>query len=934
MKINRILLLALILSFSVLKSFSQVSFEGIVLDSATQKPLKNAYIKLQNKNDSTIVFMSKTSQSGIFVFKQLPQASYSIKTTYVGYEANYWSLDFTLIKPQKYTIFMHKSSQELEEVVIVSKVQTVVQKQDTLQFSSKAFKVNPDANADELIEKMPGTTIESGKLNVQGEEVKQVMIDGKLYFGKDATAAMKNLPAEVIDKIQVFDQQSEQSQLTGVDDGNTTKTINIITKPDMRNGIFGRNHLGIGTNKTYKFSSSINRFMGDSKLTVLAQTNNVNQQNFASEDLVGLSSTASSSSRKRSSERTSSGASSHSVSDNSSNFLVGNQDGYNITNAIGLNYSNEWKSGIKLQGSYFFNNATNDLVENSFRQYFITEAQKISTNSSRIQDKYTENNYSITENYNHRAYARIEWQVNDKNTFIFTPNFSYQTGVHDNRHFGLYQLLDSSFNKVSSDQNSTNDAYVWSNNAMFRHKFGILGRSLVLNFSINGNDKLGDKYMNSEGVFPLKQFSNSLSNSIGYGTTLYYSEPLSQNVFGFISAAYSTNTNESNKRASNFDESVKDYTVLDSLFSNVFDSDYSNYRLGTGFRKVSKVFYFSAEIRYQQAVLNNQQFFPALYQLEQKSFSNLLPSLSFRYNIDGKNKSLKFNYQTTTHQPTIAQLQEVRNNTNLLKLSIGNSNLKQEYQHQVTFRYTSTNPKNFASYVALLSGSIVKDHIANTTSDTFLLNRDKKMVAGQIVRPINMNGQYSIKAFTSFGFPLKLIKSNLNTNLTSVWARLPGFINKDKNISFTQKYTMGVVLSSNISSNVDFTLSSNTNINLFQNSIAGDTITKYNTQQYKAKLNVIFPYSFLLNIEATNISNSGLSDSFNQNFTLLNIAIAKKFLAKKQAEIRLSVFDLLNMNKSIDRHIVNNFTEDMQSNVLKQYFMLTLSYNLKKYYKQ
>jgi hypothetical protein len=203
----------------------------------------------------------------------------------------------------------------------------------------------------------------------------------------------------------------------------------------------------------------------------------------------------------------------------------------------------------------------------------------------------------------------------------------------------------------------------------------------------------------------------------------------------------------------------------------------------------------------------------------------------------------------------------------------------------------------------------------------------------QLARPVNLDGQYSIRGFMSYGFPLKVIKSNINTNITANFTRTPGLINNLINYSDSQKYSFGLVLSSNISQNVDFTISSNSNVNYVQNTLSTNLNNNYFNQNLKVRLNIIFWKGFVFNTDATYYSYSGLSSSFNQNYTLWNIAVGKKLFDKQQGEIRLSVFDLLKKNTSIQRNITTTYIEDVQSNVLQQYFMLTFSYNLKKYWK-
>jgi hypothetical protein len=927
---NIILLISLLILSNSL--FSQSSVVGEVREILTQKPLKSAYISFINIADSTKRSTIPTDSAGKFTFSNINKGDYLLRASFIGfkeYRQNITvSIDSILIVP---TILLEENSQELNEVKVIGQVAATIQKVDTLQFNAKAFKVNPDAMASDLLEKLPGAVMENGKLQVQGDEVKQVMIDGKLFFGKDATAALKNIPSEVIDKIQVFDQLSEQSQLSGLDDGNTTKTVNITTRPDMRNGVFGRNTLGFGTNDTYKFNSSINRFKGSSRFTVLLQSNNINEQNFSSEDLLGVASGSAQTRRGGGGNRGGGGGG----TDNSGNFLVNNQPGYNTTNALGINYSNEWGKNLKFQGSYFLNQANNSTVESIFQQYI----QTTTTGQT-----YTETSNSSTKSLNHRAYFRLEYKIDEKNSLVMTPNLSIQNTDVNSNYDGVTDLKGVKLNDVSNKSVSTNQAVSFSNNILFRHRFAKIGRALTFNVSTTFSNREADRLLKSVNNFygtrPSSKILNqdAITNADGWGlnSSLYYSEPIGKRSSVFLSTSFGYNENQSEKYAYNFSDSEQIYNRLDTLLSNVFNSDYYNYRIGTGFRRMSKELQLSAEVRYQNANLINEQIFPKIYNLD-RSFNNILPSFSIRYNIDGNAKSLRFNYQTQTQQPSITQLQEVVNNNNPLRLSTGNSALSQEYQHQFSFRYTSTSKTNFSNFVALMSGNVV---MANITNSNFIASKDtvidKNIIlktGSQLTRPVNLDGQYSMRGFLSYGFPLKFIKSNINSNLTANFSRTPGLNNNILNYGDAQRYSFGLVLSSNISTNLDFTISSNSNFSSFQNATFPSLNNEYFNQNLKIRLNVIIGNGFVFNTDATYYSYSGLSSSFNQKYTLWNMAIAKKIFKNQTGEIRLSVFDLLKQNTSIQRNITTNYIEDVQSNVLQQYFMLSFGYNLRKYWK-
>ncbi|HSH64203.1 MAG TPA: contractile injection system protein, VgrG/Pvc8 family, partial [Bacteroidia bacterium] len=211
---------------------------GMLNDSKDNTPLIGATAILLQTNDSAIYKGNTADMNGKFIIPNVAKGNYIFKASYLGYNDHFMNVKVigdTLKLP---SISLQQSSKLLNDVVVNSKAPTAVQKGDTTQYNANSYKANPDANAEDLITKMPGITSQNGTVQAHGEDVKKVLVDGKPFFGDDVNAVLKNLPADVIDKIQVFDQQSDQSQFTGVNDGNTTKALNIITKPGMKNGTF------------------------------------------------------------------------------------------------------------------------------------------------------------------------------------------------------------------------------------------------------------------------------------------------------------------------------------------------------------------------------------------------------------------------------------------------------------------------------------------------------------------------------------------------------------------------------------------------------------------------------------------------------------------------------------------------------------------------
>ena len=292
-KIFYYLFVALFFLLSSNKIFAQqTQLTGKFLDSKDNSPLVGVGVMLMNKKDTTKIVQSSSDANGKFSFNKVSAGNYKLKTFYIGYK----KIEADIIVTgaiQRIGIFkLEQITTKLNAVVVEEKAIRSVQKDDTTEYNANAYKVNTDATSQDLVTKMPGITVENGTIKAQGETLQKVLIDGKEFFGDDASIALKNLPAEVIDKIQIYDKLSDQSQFTGFDDGNSQKTMNIVTKQGKSNGIFGKVYGGYGPdenlNDRFNNGGNLNFFKGKRRISIIGLSNNINQQNFSTQDLLGV----------------------------------------------------------------------------------------------------------------------------------------------------------------------------------------------------------------------------------------------------------------------------------------------------------------------------------------------------------------------------------------------------------------------------------------------------------------------------------------------------------------------------------------------------------------------------------------------------------------------------------------------------------------------
>lgn len=919
----RSVFLVLIFSLGAVIAKSQnITLKGQLSDKDNKGPVAGATVELRAKSDSLRPITVLTDSKGEFIFTGLKVDKYRLATSASGYDIIVQTINLQASNKSPLQFTLTKLAKELGEVVVIAKKPVVVQKGDTLEFNASELKVNPDATAEDLIKKLPGVVVDKdGNVTAAGEQVKKVTVDGRDFFGDDATAALKNLPASVIDKIQVFDKLSDQAAFTGFDDGNSVKSINIVTKSGMRNGQFGRIYAGAGTQGTYNAGGNISLFKNNMRLTFVGLTNNVNQQNFASQDLLGMSGGGGG--------RGGGGGG----FGGGSNFNVGAKSGISNTNSFGINYSDQWSKKVDVSGSYFFND--NNTNNNQF-----SNTQNFISNDTILYKK--QNVLSNIKNDNHRFNFRLNYKIDDKNSLMIVPSLSIQNTrlSSDVANFNSYSPTDS-LSKSDNNTNSKGSGFNFNNNILFRHSFAKKGRTVSINFgtAINKND--GDTYnLNKTSYYSntgntddsLQQYTNSVSNGYQLSGNVAYTEPIGKKGQLQINYSPSFSKSKSDLEVFKYDYTGDKYSLFVDSLSNKFDNTINKQSTGLTYRLGDRDNMFSVGLSYQYTELNSDQSYPYAAKVS-KNFNNVLPNLMWRKKINARN-SIRVFYRASTNTPAVSQLQDVINNSDPLYVTKGNSNLKQQVGNTLSTRYTFTNTGKSKSFFANIFLQQNSNYITNAIynirrQDTVLSNTVTLHPGSQLSVPINMDGYWSLRSFLTYSMPLKFMKTNLSINAGYNYSNTPGMIDKIKNVSQSTTYNAGVVLASNISQYVDFNLNYSANFNSVKNTI--NPTTKYIQQSAGVQINLLDKKGWFVQNDVTNENYSGLTGGFNQNYWLWNAGIGKKFLKNQAGELKLTVFDLLKQNQSITRTTTASSIQDVQNQVLQQYFMLTFTYNLKNF---
>lgn len=902
--------------------------EGVVTDAETQETLIGANIALFSLPDTVLVRGATTMNDGTFALRMARPGSYLLQVSFIGYFTQIESLEWTGREELPFTrnFALAVNRESLDEVRITGRMQRVEVRGDTTAFNADAFTTGRDATVEDLIARMPGITVQDGRVEAQGEQVRRVLVDGNEFFGDDALLTLRNLPAEAVSQIEVFDRMGEQARFTGFDDGSQERTINIVTRMGIRNGQFGRFNSGYGSDNRYSAAGNYNYFSGARRISVLGLTNNVNQQNFSGDDLSGVQAAA----MRRPGMGGGMGGGGWGGGA-TREFMVGQQDGITTTHSFGLNYIDRPSQRLNINSSYFFNAADNDRERVSERRY---------TGGILGNQLYDEFSGGVTDNFNHRFNARVEYTLNERSSFIFSPRLNVQqnssTSFLDaitNTPEGL--MLNSTSNIATSHRNN----FDFRGSLLWRQRFATPGRTLSVNLQGDANNLTGDQGRIGETVFfdagrneiVENQLTDLNDNGYTLGTNVTWTENAGERTQLQFTYNPSYSLDRADRRAFSFNDLTEAYDIPDASLSNEFENQIWRQRVSSGLNFRRDTFRLNLTLAYQNTLLRGDQVFPIETSTRQV-YNNLLPSANVNFNT-GENQNMFIRYNTNTRTPSANQLQNVIDNSNPVQLRGGNPDLRQQYTHSLMTRWRKTNPQSGSSLVFFVMGNYTLNTIGN---ETFVARRDSTLpgdiffgAGSRLTLPDNVGDSWSVRAFAARGLVWDLISSNVNFNAGATFNSTPSAINGQRFTSETWSLNSGFMVSSNISPQVDFRISYQANYNIVDNSVPTGFDSNYYVGTAGLRFNVQ-PWRGLFLESDTRVRHlSGLDDDFNNDVVFWNLGLGYRFLKDRAAELKFTVIDVLNQNDNINRIIQDTFVEDVRSNVLSRYAMVTFTYNFR-----
>lgn len=901
---------------------AQTSFmiRGAVRSAQDSSSVPGATVVLKTMLYDKTEQSTVTDDDGRYQIQGLQAGAYHLIVMMVGFETDTVDVAITDADVTRLRVFL--KVKELKAVQIEEALPRMEIKGDTVQYNANAYKVNPDATAEDLLRKMPGVTTDGSSIKVNGEEIKRVLVDGKPFFNDDPAATLRNLPADMVENMQIFDKQSDEAEFGGFKDGSAVRTLNVRTRGDRKQGKFGKVYTGGGTNDRYNLGFTANSFKKTQRITLLGMANNINQQNFSMQDIMGMMSNSGQGGGQGGGGRGGQGGG------GGQNFFNGQQNGITTTKALGLNYNDSWGKKWTVSGNYFFNQSNNDNSSNTIRNFYTAD-----------QLRYTQNSIAGTENINHRGFLKLEFAADSNNKFLATTRFTTQNYNSKNVLGALSNLPTFNENTNSTDNTTVaqNQGYTLNSDVQWQHKFKKNRRTLSLNMNTQANERNGDGGYVSTSIFFLENDSTVVLNqsytnnnkSLTLSPSANYTEPLGKNSILQFTAKPSWSENDAEKITSNV---VGSNLILDTSLSNKYRYTYNKQSGGVYYRYATDSVEFSIGSDIEQSHLRSDQTYPQISSTD-RTFFNILPNMRFTRRYPSKARFVA-QFNSSTQAPSVAQLQNVIDVSNVLFVRSGNIGLKQSRDNTMELRYILRIPQSEKHMMFMLSGTQTLNYVSTDTrvlrSDT-VVNGITVPRGAQWIVPLNMNNYFNGRAFAVYGIPLKKVKSTLNLQGGYTITQTPAVINTITNLSLNQAVNGGLSISSNVSEAIDFTLGYNAAYNSVVNNVITSGNTSYYTQNASLRANWIIKKRIVLNSDAAWTNFTGLSQSFKQNYVLWNAYVGYKFGKNNAFELKISCFDILKQNISISRTVNATYVEDVRTQTLTRYGMLTLTYTFKKF---
>lgn len=914
-------------------SFGQsanVTIKGTVIDTVGA-PLPFSSVLLLIPQDSTLVTYALADDKGNFTFKNVQRQPYLLKATFVSY------LPYQeLITPTEEAtlnvgnVALKPLIRELYEVVIRTAKAPISIKGDTIEYDASKFKVPPGSTVEDLLRKLPGVEVlQDGTINAQGEAVRQVTVDGKRFFGGDPKMATKNLGADAVKKVQIYNGKSEQAKLTGIDDGKREKSMNLELKEEAKKGGFGKVTAGVGTNERAMLTGNYNKFDAKNQFSIVGFGNNVNQTGMSFDDYQDFRGSNAFQGNDDADFGFGGGSGMRYFSfggddDDSFSIPIGGEpgDGFSNNAAGGVNYNYNHKK-TELSSSYFYNQTRQTLDAVQFRENFLNNDQSFINNTRSSQVNFSGN---------HRASLRASKELDSLNTITVITNGRLSNRDANLNSFQEFVRQGQTNNRTTIDNSSNRLSYAFIGTGIYRKKFDKKKRNFAVSGTYNVSNADNEARQNSVNEFlqttdfngfvqAINQLNTTNNKTNELKSSLLFIEPLGDKFYWETFYNFSLRNDEVDRSV--FDRLDVGDTRNDDL-SRFFTNEILYNRVGSGIRYSHKGLNLSAGVAAQQfdiaGDVSATNGGPIIATIDRR-YQSIVPNAGVSYSMKN-NRYLYIDYSGNVTAPRVNDLQPVIDNSNPLFITEGNPDLKPETRHQINGSFNQFNPANFTNVFFNINYSYnVNQVIYNQTVDPVELITTTK--------PINITGGENIGSYLSFGFPLKKTKATLNLNGNVNYGKYLSFINDVLNTTNTDNYNIGARLSLTPVDWFTFYLSTDWGVGNTEYSINTAQNQQILNSTYSGEMNIQLPKGlyFSTNLNYQTYKNERFG--FDQKLPIWGAAIWKQLGEKQRSELRLSAYDILNKNEGISQNASQNFVSTRQVETLAQYFMLSYTYNMR-----
>ena len=926
-----------VMLFAASVGMSAADVSGTLVSGTDQSPLSGASVRLMRDNaDSTFVAATSAGRDGSFRLGGVARGKYLVSFSFLGYETLTRRVTMADKNINMGRVTMAESSILLQETTVVGVKTEIVVKEDTIEYNADSYRTQPNAVVEDLLKRLPGVEVDSeGKITANGKEITKILVDGEEFFSDDPKVATKNLPVNIVDKLQVIDRKSDLARLTGVDDGEDETVINLTVKKGMKNGWFGNATAGYGTDDRYSGNFMVNYFKDKNQFSILGSANNTNEMGF-----------------------TDRGASRFT--------RFGGRNGISTTQSIGVNFAVGTEEKLRVGGDVFYSHSDRDSRNSSNRQYLFPDSTSYYDEAGSSRDR----GHNISGNF------RLKWEIDSFSTFEFRPRFSVSFSDSESADSSATRAGDAARSLVNrSLSNKLNDgtSYEMSGRIVFNHKFrSHPGRSYSasLNYQFSDTKEDGSTYTDNtyflvpdenetiDQIYDNHQWSNSIQGRLTWTEPLgnvknarfltfsyngqYRFNNADKYVYDLVEATSATTTANSALMSMLRDPAFKQRVVeeygslawtnptmlrqivedelqpeLNEEQSNRFRNNYFNQSLQVGFKQVRDNYNLDVGAMVNASMSSSEDLINPDRNIATRWVWNVAPYARIRFKMN-KSRSLSFDYRARTTQPSLTQLQPVADVSNPLRIVVGNPDLAPTFTQRVNLRYSDFDQDRQRSIMAMANVQFANNSIISTTDYD-------SQTGGQVTTYENVNGVWSGNLMGMISMPFRN-KSWYFSSMGAVrYSNTVGY----NNGLYNRSGSLSVNLSPGIRFNTDavqLELRPNYNVQITHNTVQSQNDRTIHS--YGGMFNGAYytPFGLVLNTDLTYSGTQGYSQGYDSDQWLWNVSLSYQFLKNKAATITAKVYDLLHQKQNISRTINASYIEDSEYNSVTRYVMLSFTY--------